>query len=78
MATRRPPDSESPELPQYEAAQRLLTNPMKFSAEKLELVAGDPSVVNYHVDGVRYDGEALDRNAAGRRCNTSSAFPAWT
>ncbi|MDP9173705.1 MAG: Flp pilus assembly complex ATPase component TadA [Planctomycetota bacterium] len=60
-----PPEDETPERPQYDAAQRLLTNPMKFGAERLDLTAGEPASVQYFVDGVRYDGEALDRNTAG-------------
>jgi type II secretory ATPase GspE/PulE/Tfp pilus assembly ATPase PilB-like protein len=59
------PESESPDLPLYEATQRLMTNPMKFGAERLDLTAGEPATINYYVDGVRYDGEAMDRNASG-------------
>jgi type II secretory ATPase GspE/PulE/Tfp pilus assembly ATPase PilB-like protein len=59
------PDAESAELPRYEAAQKFLTKPLRLNAERLELVAGEPAVVGFVVDGVRYDGDAMDRNAAG-------------
>jgi type II secretory ATPase GspE/PulE/Tfp pilus assembly ATPase PilB-like protein len=59
------PDAESPELPRYEAAQKFLTKPLRLNAEKLELVAGEPAVSGFVVDGIRYDGDAMDRNAAG-------------
>ncbi len=29
------------------------------------MVAGEPPVVTYHVDGMKYDGDAMDRNRAG-------------
>jgi type II secretory ATPase GspE/PulE/Tfp pilus assembly ATPase PilB-like protein len=52
-------------LIQFEAAQQFLTRPLRVGAERLELIAGEPPVVSYMVDGVKYDGEAMDRNKAG-------------
>lgn len=59
------PDSDSPDLPRYEAAQLLLTKPLRLGAERLELVAGDTAAVSFYVDGMRYDGDAMDRNSGG-------------
>jgi type II secretory ATPase GspE/PulE/Tfp pilus assembly ATPase PilB-like protein len=60
-----PPDADTPEFLQYESAQLFLTKPLKLGAEQLELIAGEPTVVNYYVDGMKYDGEVMDRNRAG-------------
>lgn len=60
-----PPDAESPESLRFESAQLLLTKPLRVGAERMELVAGEKPVVTYTVDGVRYDGEVMDRNKAG-------------
>jgi general secretion pathway protein E len=59
------PESDTPELAQYEAAQVFLTKPLRLGAEKLELVAGDTAAVSFYVDGMRYDGDAMDRNSGG-------------
>ena len=64
-APQAPPPSDSPDLPKFEAAQLLLTKPLRVGAERLELIAGEPTSIGYTVDGVKYDGEAMDRNKAG-------------
>jgi general secretion pathway protein E len=64
-APQAPPDADSPERMQYDAAQQLLTRPLRLGMEKLELTAGDMASVNYVVDGVPYSGDTLDRNKAG-------------
>jgi type II secretory ATPase GspE/PulE/Tfp pilus assembly ATPase PilB-like protein len=64
-AAQAPPPSDSPDLPRYEAAQLLLTRPLRVGAEFLELIAGEPTAISHMVDGVRYDGDAMDRNKAG-------------
>ena len=64
-AAQHAPDANSPERVQYDAAQQLLTKPLRFGAERLELTAGEIAAVNYVVDGVRYEGDPLDRNKAG-------------
>ncbi|MGA3067297.1 MAG: ATPase, T2SS/T4P/T4SS family, partial [Tepidisphaeraceae bacterium] len=58
-------DADSPDRVQYDAAQLLLTKPLRLGAERLELTAGEVASVNYTVDGVRYEGDAMDRNKAG-------------
>ena len=42
-----------------------MTNPLRVGAERLELIAGEPTAISYVVDGVKYDGAAMDRNKAG-------------
>jgi type II secretory ATPase GspE/PulE/Tfp pilus assembly ATPase PilB-like protein len=64
-AAEPPPDEDTPEFLQYESAQLFLTKPLRLGAETLDLVAGEPTVVTYHVDGMKYDGDAMDRNRAG-------------
>jgi type II secretory ATPase GspE/PulE/Tfp pilus assembly ATPase PilB-like protein len=64
-AAQAPPESDSPDLPRFEAAQTFLTNPLRVGAERLELIAGEPTAISYVVDGVKYDGAAMDRNKAG-------------
>ncbi|MGD0389168.1 MAG: ATPase, T2SS/T4P/T4SS family [Tepidisphaeraceae bacterium] len=59
------PPSDTPESLQYESAQQFLTKPLRLGAERLELVAGEPTAVSYMVDGMRYHGDAMDRNKAG-------------
>jgi type II secretory ATPase GspE/PulE/Tfp pilus assembly ATPase PilB-like protein len=59
------PTSDSPDLLRYESAQQFLTKPLRLGAERLELTAGEPTVVAYAVDGMKYNGEAMDRNRAG-------------
>ena len=59
------PDAESPELPGFQAIQRLLAGPLKTDAEQVNLVAGEQAgQVRYVVDGVPYNGTPLDRAAA--------------
>src|SRR5580658_3116960 len=60
-----PPEPDSPEAMRYESAQQFLTKPLRLGAERLELVAGEPASIHYWVDGMRYDGDAMDRNRAG-------------
>jgi general secretion pathway protein E len=60
-----PPESDSPDILRYEAAQQFLTRPLRLGAERLDLTAGEPPVVSFSVDGMRYDGEVMDRNRAG-------------
>jgi type II secretory ATPase GspE/PulE/Tfp pilus assembly ATPase PilB-like protein len=64
-AAQAPPESDSPDLPRFEAAQLFLTKPLRVGAERLEMIAGEPMAISYTVDGVKYDGEAMDRNKAG-------------
>jgi len=64
-AAQAPPESDSPDLPRFEAAQLFLTRPLRVGAERLEMIAGEPTVISYTVDGVKYDGEMMDRNKAG-------------
>ncbi len=64
-AAQAAPDSESPDLIRYESAQQLLTKPLRLEAERLELIAGEPPAISYFVDGMKYNGEAMDRNRAG-------------
>ena len=59
------PPSDTPESLRYESAQQFLTKPLRLGAERLELVAGEPTAANYMVDGMRYHGDAMDRNKAG-------------
>jgi len=62
---REVPASDSPDLIRYDAAQLFLTRPLRLGAERLDLVAGEPTAVTFIVDGTRYDGDAMDRNKAG-------------
>ncbi|HEY1921999.1 MAG TPA: ATPase, T2SS/T4P/T4SS family [Tepidisphaeraceae bacterium] len=64
-AAEPPPAEDTPEFLQYESAQLFLTKPLRLGAEALDMVAGEPPVVTYHVDGMKYDGDAMDRNRAG-------------
>lgn len=64
-AAQAAPDSESPDLIRYESAQQFLTKPLRLGAERLDLTAGEPTAVSYAVDGMKYNGEAMDRNHAG-------------
>ncbi|MGD0769426.1 MAG: ATPase, T2SS/T4P/T4SS family [Tepidisphaeraceae bacterium] len=59
------PPSDTPESLRYESAQQFLTKPLRLGAERLELVAGEPTAAHYMVDGMRYHGDAMDRNKAG-------------
>jgi type II secretory ATPase GspE/PulE/Tfp pilus assembly ATPase PilB-like protein len=70
LATRKgavvaPPEPEDPQRPGYEAAQVLLTEPLKKGAERIDLRPGDGACpVQYWVDGVAYSSVSLDRAAA--------------
>jgi len=64
-APQEAPAADSPDLARFEAAQQFLTRPLRVGAERLELIAGEPTSITHIVDGVRYDGEAMDRNKAG-------------
>jgi type II secretory ATPase GspE/PulE/Tfp pilus assembly ATPase PilB-like protein len=59
------PPSDSPDLLRYESAQLFLTKPLRYGAERMDLVAGEPTQVSYLVDGMKYEGDAMDRNKAG-------------
>lgn len=60
------PDSESPELPGFQALQRLLVGPLKAGAEQIDLVASETGTqVRYMVDGMPYTGTSLDRTSGG-------------
>jgi len=59
------PESNSPEALRYEAAQQVLTTPLTKGAERIDLVAGEPASISYIVDGLRYEGEAMDRTRSG-------------
>ena len=64
-AAQAPPEEGSPDRMQFDAAQQLLTKPLRFGAERLDLTAGEMASVAYMVDGVRYEGDPMDRNKAG-------------
>jgi type II secretory ATPase GspE/PulE/Tfp pilus assembly ATPase PilB-like protein len=64
-APQQAPPSDSPDLIRYESAQLFLTKPLRYGAERLDLVAGEPTAINYLVDGMKYEGDAMDRNKAG-------------
>jgi type II secretory ATPase GspE/PulE/Tfp pilus assembly ATPase PilB-like protein len=59
------PPEDSPDSLRYEAAQLFLTKPLRYGAERIDLVAGEPTQVTYLVDGMKYEGDAMDRNKAG-------------
>jgi type II secretory ATPase GspE/PulE/Tfp pilus assembly ATPase PilB-like protein len=59
------PSSDAPDRMGYDAVQQLLTKPLLYNADRLELIAGETSTVNYIVDGVRYEGDPMDRNKSG-------------
>jgi type II secretory ATPase GspE/PulE/Tfp pilus assembly ATPase PilB-like protein len=59
------PAAEDPILPAYEAVQQLLTDPLRRSAERIDLAPQDgQSVVKYVVDGVAYSGNAIEKGRA--------------
>jgi type II secretory ATPase GspE/PulE/Tfp pilus assembly ATPase PilB-like protein len=60
-----PPTEEDPERLGYDSAQTLLVTPLKRTAERIEVVAADTPLNAHLVDGMKYDGEAMDRAAAG-------------
>src|SRR3954454_17267414 len=61
------PGKEDPTRPAYEAAQFALTDPLRKRAEQVDLAPSSSGVsVKYTVDGVGYDGPAIDgTNGAG-------------
>jgi type II secretory ATPase GspE/PulE/Tfp pilus assembly ATPase PilB-like protein len=59
------PDAESPDRAGYEAAQELLTDPLRRDAEKVEVRPSEGSAaVQYFVDGVGYSMPPMDLSAA--------------
>ncbi len=60
------PGAESPDVLRYQAAQLLLTVPLQYGAERVDLVPGEPAQITYTVDGVRYEGDPMDRNQASQ------------
>jgi type II secretory ATPase GspE/PulE/Tfp pilus assembly ATPase PilB-like protein len=60
-----PPDGGE-ELQRYQSAQALLTVPLQYGAERVDLAAGDPATLGYIVDGVIYETDPLPyENANG-------------
>ncbi|MGA2582726.1 MAG: ATPase, T2SS/T4P/T4SS family [Tepidisphaeraceae bacterium] len=64
-APQEPPTEEDPERLGYDSAQTLLITPLKRTAERIEVVAADTPLNAHLVDGMKYDGGAMDRAAAG-------------
>jgi type II secretory ATPase GspE/PulE/Tfp pilus assembly ATPase PilB-like protein len=60
-----PTNPEAPDFIQYTSAQKLLTRPLAHEAEQIDMINGENPNTSYLVDGVKYDGEVLDRTAAG-------------
>jgi len=58
-----PSSAEDPTLPQYEAAQALLYTPLSLGAQRIDASPVENTPVAYQVDGVRYQGDAMDRDA---------------
>jgi general secretion pathway protein E len=59
------PDAQTPERQQYDSAQLILAEPMRRGAERIDLVASrDGAAVSYLVDGLPYEGPAMDSAAA--------------
>jgi type IV pilus assembly protein PilB len=59
------PDGESPQRPAYDAAQMILTDPLRKGSDKIELRPSDGvAAVNYTVDGVAYNMQALNPTVA--------------
>ncbi len=60
------PESDDPILPAYEAVQKLFTDPLRRSSERVDLAPGEgASQVRYMVDGVGYAGQSIERARAG-------------
>jgi type II secretory ATPase GspE/PulE/Tfp pilus assembly ATPase PilB-like protein len=60
-----PPDANTPERHQYDAAQLILADPLRKNADRIDLaVTADGAAFSYFVDGYKYDGAIMDRNAA--------------
>ena len=47
-AAEPPPASDSPDLVRFEAAQMFLTKPLRVGAERMELIAGEPTAISYY------------------------------
>jgi general secretion pathway protein E len=59
------PDAQTPERQQFDAAQLILMEPIRKGAEKIDLIgSGEGAAISYYVDGVLYEGPAMDRAAA--------------
>jgi type II secretory ATPase GspE/PulE/Tfp pilus assembly ATPase PilB-like protein len=59
------PDPEAPELIGYHALQKILSDPMKRSAERVDIASVEGSTTaRYLVDGMPYSGAALSREDA--------------
>jgi type II secretory ATPase GspE/PulE/Tfp pilus assembly ATPase PilB-like protein len=64
------PDSEDPDLPAFEATQKLLTDPMRRHAEVIELTPQEgAAAVRYTVDGMTYSGQSMSREEAAACVN---------
>ncbi len=56
------PAAESPDRPAYDALQKLLTDPVRKNAERIDVTPGEgASQVKYSVDSFSYSGQSLDR-----------------
>jgi type II secretory ATPase GspE/PulE/Tfp pilus assembly ATPase PilB-like protein len=59
------PENDAPERSGYDAVQEIFTQPLKLSAERIEMQPTDgASKVRYWVDGVSYEGQGVNRNDA--------------
>jgi len=59
------PDSEDPDLPAYEATQKLLTDPLRRHAEQIELTPQEgAAAMRYTVDGMVYSGPSMGKDEA--------------
>src|SRR5439155_13949994 len=59
------PDSEDPDLPAYEATQKLLTDPLRRHAESIELSPQEGiAAVRYVVDGMPYSAASMTKDEA--------------
>jgi type II secretory ATPase GspE/PulE/Tfp pilus assembly ATPase PilB-like protein len=59
------PPSDSPDSLRYESAQLFLTKPLRYGAERMDLIAAESPGISYLVDGMKYEGDAMDRNKGG-------------
>ncbi|HEY8668166.1 MAG TPA: hypothetical protein VIL86_16075, partial [Tepidisphaeraceae bacterium] len=56
------PPANAPERPGYDAVQMLLTEPLRRGAERVDVTPGEgAAAVRFHVDGVVYSGQSIDR-----------------
>jgi type II secretory ATPase GspE/PulE/Tfp pilus assembly ATPase PilB-like protein len=57
------PANDAPERAGYDAVQEIFTQPLKLSAERIEMQPTEgASKVRYWVDGVSYEGQGVNRN----------------